>query len=211
MQKKLTSILRKIFSGSIAGIVAGNASYVNVYSAADNISDDEKIIESSGQKKDLSPKLLLKMSSNNEWDVKSHRSHRSHSSHRSHYSSSSSGGGSYSSSGSGSSSSSSNNGSNKSSGSSSNNSSGIVNGAVSTLKLGSRNLKLGMSGTDVTELVNILISKKYLTLKNGSTHATGVYTYNTAIEAAVKKFQKDHNLKADGECGPTTTYYLKNK
>lgn len=66
-----------------------------------------------------------------------------------------------------------------------------------------------MSGTDVTELINILLRKKYLTLSDGSTFAKGSYTYDSKLESVVKKFQKDRHLNADGECGPTTVYHLK--
>ena len=78
------------------------------------------------------------------------------------------------------------------------------------MSLGDRNLKLGMSGSDVTQLINILIKKGYLKLENGETTVSGTYTYDETIEAVVKKFQKDNGLDSDGECGPTTTYYLKN-
>ena len=68
-----------------------------------------------------------------------------------------------------------------------------------------------MAGTDVTELINILLQKKYLKLDNGGTYVYGIYTYDKTIEDAVKKFQLDKGLTADGHCGPMTIYYLKNR
>ncbi|GGC50075.1 hypothetical protein GCM10011386_47930 [Parapedobacter defluvii] len=81
--------------------------------------------------------------------------------------------------------------------------------SATALKLGARTLKLGMSGTDVTELINIFLKKKYLKLDDGRTQVTGSYTYDETIEATVKQFQIDNGMKADGVCGALTVYYLK--
>lgn len=164
--------------------------------------------------KDLSPKLILKLNTSSEWTAVSHRSHRSHSSHRSHYSSST--GGSTRSSGTSSSSSSgiSRGSSGSTSGSSINNlstSRSLSQLKATSLKLGDRNLKRGMSGTDVTELINILLKKKYLQLEDGDNQVYGTYTYDETIEATIKRYQKNNNLTADGNCGPTTAYHLLNK
>jgi murein L,D-transpeptidase YcbB/YkuD len=199
MKNKLSSLLRKIFLGSLAGIAASNTNAANNNTITFNPNEDENKVESLLKKTiDLTPKLLLKKNSSNEWFAMAHRSHRSHSSHRSHYSSSS--GGTYtppSNSG--------NSGLSPGSGSSN-------SGTTTTaLRLGSRTLKKGMSGTDVTELINLLLKKQYLTLDGGGTQVTGTYTFDAIVEGAVKKFQKDNGLTADGECGSTTIYYLKNK
>ena len=160
---------------------------------------------------DLNPKLILKQNKNSELFVMAHRSHRSHSSHRSHYSSTS-GSSSRSSSSSSKNSGSSTTNTAKSSTTSnlyisslSKSTSGI---SAATLALGDRNLKLGMSGSDVTQLINILLIKGYLKLENGETTVIGAYTYDETIQAVVKKFQKDNGLESDGNCGATTTYYL---
>lgn len=156
MKNKLSSLLRKVFLGSLAGIAASNTSTANTtVTVFEPTKGDTKFESILNRKPDLSPKLLLKKTSNDEWAFVSHRSHRSHSSHRSHYSSSS--GGSYtppSNSG--------NSGNSGLSPGSKSNSGSSNNGTTTTvLKLGSRTLKKGMSGTDVTELVNILLRKEY--------------------------------------------------
>lgn len=214
MKNKLSSLLRKIFLGSLAGIASSNTSIAKNKSVELFTNTDENKISSLFEKKlDLTPKLLLKKNSSNEWLAMAHRSHRSHSSHRSHYSGSS--GGSYTpppsnSGGSGSSGGSGNSGNPKLSSGSKTNS--FVGGTSTTdLRLGSRTLKNGMSGTDVTELVNILLRKQYLKLDGGGTQVTGSFDYDITIEGAIKKFQSDNGLPSDGVCGSTTIYYLKNK
>lgn len=83
--------------------------------------------------------------------------------------------------------------------------------SATALKLGDRNLKRGMSGSDVTELINIFLKKGYLILENGQTRIYGTYTYDETIEATVRKYQKDNNLTAHGNCDATTVYHLLNK
>lgn len=214
MKNKLSSLLNKVFLGSIAGIASTNTMNAENRTIHPNSNFDEnKIMPLINKKADLTRKLLLRRSSSsNEWFGMAHRSHRSHSSHRSHFSSSS--GGSYTPSsssyspGSSSSSSSSNNSGNSSVSSSPK----YFNGTTSSksLKLGSRTLLKGMSGTDVTELINILLTKKYLTSSSGQTNVTGSYTYDEIIENAIKQFQSDNGLQSDGICGASTIYYLKN-
>ncbi|MFD2968849.1 peptidoglycan-binding domain-containing protein [Sphingobacterium bambusae] len=226
MKDKLSTILKKLFLSSMAGIAANQPA--NAANVAETISSNPKEKELSFDKEaDLSPKLLLKVNSGGDWSVVSHRSHRSHSSHRSHYSSSTSSSSSSrstssrstgSSSGSSSSSSSkplnfNSSGSSGSSGSAASNtvrpSTSISSGITATaLKLGDRNLKKGMIGSDVTELINILLKKGYLKLENGEKQVTGTYTYDETIEATIKRFQKDNNITVDGNCGSTTVYYL---
>jgi hypothetical protein len=163
---------------------------------------------------DLSLKFRLKLNSSGEMSFDAHRSHRSHSSHRSHYSSQ---GGHYShfssSSGntSGSGSKSSTSGSSSSGSSSGSSNAKIpIQSAVKSYSLGARTLYRGMKGTDVTELVNILVRKKYLQFEDGTTTAYGAYDYDETIYNAVKQFQKDRGITADGIVGSTTVYYLKN-
>lgn len=206
MKVKLSSLLRKVFLGSLAGISANNTNAGNNEVSEINTDvNDKKFVSHINKKVDLTPKLLLKRNNANELIAMAHRSHRSHSSHsshRSHYSSYNSGGNNTP-----------NNNTNLSpgaKGNNSNNSSSNSGASESVLKLGSRTLKKGMSGTDVTELVNILIKKEYLKLDGGG-QVTGSYTFDTVIEDAVKKFQTDNGLEGDGICGSTTIYYLKNK
>lgn len=205
MTQKLTNLLRKVFLSSLAGIAASNTINANTNTEAfQPIEVDSKVESFLDRKTDLSPKLLLKMTSNDEWSLLSHRSHRSHQSHRSHYSSYSGG-----------ESSKSKPAANPGIQPNNNNrdNSGATNSpnSASTLQLGARTLKKGMAGTDVTELVNILLKKEYLILDDGGTHVTGIYTFDETIESVVKKFQTDNGLTSDGVCGPTTIYYLKNK
>jgi hypothetical protein len=207
MSNNLTTLLRKVFLGSLAGIVASNASSattkLNILEPNESQNKFESIIN---RKPDLSPKLLLKKTSHNELTFMSHRSHRSHSSHRSHFSSYSGGGGTNSSTPS-------NNSRNSGISPNYDNSSGTSGSSKSSasLQLGSRTLRKGMSGTDVTELVNILLRKQYLKMDNGTVQVTGSYSFDETIEGAVKKFQSDNGLTVDGICGSTTIYYLKNK
>lgn len=211
MANKLTDILRKVFLSSLTGIAASNTSSANIDIGVFEPTEVDKKVESHlDRKPELVSKLILKKTSNNEWAFLSHRSHRSHSSHRSHYSSYSRGGGG----GSNYSTPSNNSGSSDVSPKYNSiiNSGTINNGGNSTaLHLGARTLRKGMSGTDVTELVNILLWKGYLKMENGAVVVTGISTFDEILERAVKKFQLDNGLKRDGICGPVTTYYLKNK
>jgi hypothetical protein len=232
MKSKLSDLLKKVFLSSIASIVANNTATADGTPAIEhNFGKNKENEFSLSTEKDLSPKLLLKQNSNSEWAVVSHRSHRSHSSHRSHYSSTSGSSSSRSSttrsSGSNSSGSSTSTTSRplgiSSSGSSSNSStpartitptqspSNTLGISPTGLNLGDRNLKLGMSGSDVTQLINILIKKGYLKLENGDNQVYGTYTYDETIEATLKKYQLNNGLKNDGVCGSATAYHLLHK
>ncbi len=74
-------------------------------------------------------------------------------------------------------------------------------GAVQPVEvhLGDRLLKNGMEGADVKELQADLIRLGY---DCGRWGADG--DFGDATELAVKAFQRDHGLTADGECGPKT-------
>ncbi|QQD12721.1 peptidoglycan-binding protein [Sphingobacterium sp. UDSM-2020] len=237
MKNKLSDVLKKLFLSSLAGIAANSTvQAAAVIDAPGSIYKENEF--SIIKEKDLSPKLLLKLNNNSGWSLISHRSHRSHSSHRSHYSgaSSSSSSGSTSSGSSSSRSSSStsstsgssttrplgfsSSGSSSGSGSSKQTSSStnknsptktIAGLSATALKLGDRNLKRDMSGSDVTELINILLKKGYLLLENGQNQVYGTYTYDETIEATVKKYQKDNNLTGSGNCDASTAYHLLNK
>lgn len=210
MASKLSTLLRQIFYSSVASIAATNSAKANSEAVNSNaLSNYQPKVEIlTAKKTDLTPKLILKRSINNDFYAVSHRSHRSHSSHRSHYSSSSGGGYTPS---------------------STPRKTPVMPAhtppkttptppskdkglkfKADTLHLGDRTLKLGMTGTDVTELVNILRKKWYL-VQEGDSTATGIHKYDSVIEAAVKKFQLNHGLTSNGICDPTTIYYLKKK
>jgi murein L,D-transpeptidase YcbB/YkuD len=75
----------------------------------------------------------------------------------------------------------------------------------SYIDLGDRVLKSGMQGTDVTQLINILIDKKYL---NGPLHK-GSSIFDETVRTAVIAFQKDTGIDADGIVNTQTVYFLK--
>jgi len=235
MAKKLSFLVKKIFLSSLAGIIVNDSSgaHNNNENEILNLADQEFF--SISKDKDLTPKLLLKKNNTGIIAV-SHRSHRSHSSHRSHYSSSS--GSSSSRTSRPSSTRPSSSSSTKPSSSSSSNNKPLRlldNPAVSksslpytfkpnqtnpsnsadiipvNIRLGDRNLKRGMSGSDVTELINILIKKGYLKLANEKSQVYGTYQYDETIEAVIKRYQLDNGLTSDGTCGPLTVYHLLNK
>lgn len=62
-----------------------------------------------------------------------------------------------------------------------------------------------MTGTDVTQLKNILIDKKYL---SGS-FAKGTILFDNEIEKAVISFQNKIGIDADGIVDTQTVYFLK--
>jgi hypothetical protein len=214
MNNKLSELLKKVFLGSLAGMaINSNSSAAEASVESSNtsvLSQDSKQAFLSNSYSNT-PKLLLKLHSGDMWELASHRSHRSHSSHRSHYShySSSTGGSPSRSGGSGGYGGSS--GSSGSSGYSGGTNSGLLLSSPNNYTtLGSRVLKRGMSGPDVTQLINLLLKKKYLVLEGGGTSVTGVYTLDQVVESAIKQFQTDNGLTADGQVGPQTLYLLKN-
>lgn len=76
---------------------------------------------------------------------------------------------------------------------------------ASNINLGDRVLKKDMAGSDVTQLKNLLIDKKYLSgelVKGSSTFDQG--TYN-----AVVAFQTAIGIDADGIVNAQTVYFLK--
>lgn len=234
MNEKLSSIVKKVFISSMASL-----SITNVHSK--DVEYDITAWEDNRLKIDLNAiklkksKLLLTQAHNNNWELIAHRSHRSHSSHRSHYSSSSgssrSSSSGYNNKGTSTSS--------RSLGVTStpykptiyrddvNNLSNSQNNKIlnyndtvkskgllltpTILKLGDRTLKIGMSGSDVTELINVLLKKGYVKLENGDTGVSGIHTFDDTLEAVIKRFQINNGLTGDGICGPLTIYYLLNR
>ena len=135
--------------------------------------------------------------------IAGHRSHRSHSSHRSggsgryggHYSHAShmsgySGGGGYGS-------------SSRSTSRSTSRSSGLLSTpkppkkTPATYSLGDRTLKSGLYGADVTELTNLLVRNMYMRTE-WIKQQSGYSSYETSVTSAVKRFQKDAGITANG-------------
>lgn len=199
MSKKLSSLTRRIAASALAAVIAqtGNANVTPVEVMPTPDDEDGKKEEMGAPQGNLELKLRLKPSSNEEgYEAVAHRSHRSHSSHRSHYSSRSSG--SYS--------------PPRSSGSSSATStytpSSTTTTASNSVALGTRTLKLGMEGTDVKELILLLINKGYYVLPESHT-LKDKEVFDLLVEAAVKKLQKDKGLDEDGIVGASTLFYIK--
>lgn len=219
MKVTFSTLLKSVFLSSLTGIITKEGHALNKFRNIESSLDANarvNILESQNSN-NLEPKLLLRTIVNDGWNVIAHRSHRSHSSHRSHYSH-------YSSSSrtptnsrpSEKSSNSKNNGSGQ--GSVEQNSlltPGVAGSnpriSATALRLGARTLKKGMSGTDVTELINILLKEKYLQLEGDSSQLSGISRYDETIEATVKQFQIDNGMTGDGVCGPLTIYFLKQK
>jgi peptidoglycan hydrolase-like protein with peptidoglycan-binding domain len=75
----------------------------------------------------------------------------------------------------------------------------------SYIDLGDRVLKSGIRGTDVTQLINILIDKEYLrgSLLKGSS------LFDESVRTEVVAFQKATRIDADGIVNTQTVYFLK--
>jgi peptidoglycan hydrolase-like protein with peptidoglycan-binding domain len=73
------------------------------------------------------------------------------------------------------------------------------------LSLGDRELKKGMTGSDVTQLKNILIDKEYLSGES----AIGITTFDQSIHNAVVAFQRAIGIDANGIVNAQTVYFLK--
>jgi len=65
-----------------------------------------------------------------------------------------------------------------------------------------------MYGSDVTQLINILLKKKYLIREDNRTVVEGLQTYEGAVITAVKEFQRLNNLPIDGIVGSQTVLKL---
>jgi len=211
--KNILSALLVVATAKVAANPTTNG-LVNL-KAPDNNNDSEKELTQGKQK--LLQKYIIKFKQDGDYLIAGHRSHSSHSSHRS-----SSSGSYYTpprSSGSSSSSSSSSSRSNSSSGNSSstkNNTDSSSNttttkvSAARICNLGERTISLGACGTDVKVLAALLVKHGYLAESDIETNADGYAICNAAMVTAIKKFQKDAGLTADGIAGATTFKALKN-
>ena len=79
--------------------------------------------------------------------------------------------------------------------------------AESYYKLGDRVLRVGMSGTDVTEIKNYLIDNGYLQ----DATAKGAILFDTTIENALKAFLADVGLEWAGQTDSDIVFYVKKK
>lgn len=236
MNEKLSSLVKKVFITSMASL---SITHVHSKDVEYDITiwEDNRLKVDLNVLKLKKPKLLLTQAHNNNWELIAHRSHRSHSSHRSHYSSSAGSSSSRSSSSGynnkGTSASSrslgitstpykptihrddvsnlSNSQNNKTLNSNDSSKSNSLLLTPTILKLGDRTLKIGMSGSDVTELINVLLKKGYVKLENGDTGVSRIHTFDDTLEAVIKRFQINNGLTNDGICGPLTIYYLLNR
>ena len=199
MSEKLSSITRRIAASALAAVIAqtGNAGVTLTQEEQLSFDDDTKREEIAPPKANLELKLRLKPSGNEEgYEAVAHRSHRSHSSHRSHYSSRTTR--SYSPP----------SRSNSSSGSSTYTPTTTSTTTTNSVALGTRTLKLGMEGTDVKELIMLLINKGYYTLPKSHT-LKAKELFDLLVQDAVKKLQRDKNIAVDGIVGPYTLFYIK--
>ena len=210
MKQKFKNILTGIFSTAIG--VVGTASETKAIPSflAREDQDNLKVWEQNKQN-DLSKKLVLKPAFAGDSFMiayhRSHRSHRSHSSHRSHTSHRSSSYSGYS-------------------GRttvpyypsyvpsynpsrSSTTTSTVPSTTKTNYTLGERTIKSQMSGKDVAELATLLVTLQYLSNSDFSLDSEGNATYSSVMEKAVKSFQQDVSVKADGMVGPTTVSHLK--
>lgn len=196
MKKSFKDLIKGIVATSIAAI-AGTHGADAVPSVTFSESDLDLDMVSQGEsKKDLSYKLVLKINSDNTYDIAGHRSHSSHRSHRSH-SSHRSGSSHYSHS------------SHYSSTTTTRSTSGSISSfsssvSPSSYRLGSRTLNKDLYGADVKLLTDNLVKYGYMNKSKVKTNYLGYVIYDENVVDAVKRFQKDMGLIADGIVGSTT-------
>jgi hypothetical protein len=204
MRESLRDIVRRVLSGSI--LVTGAAT-----PAAAAVVVDHPTVELPPPAAELSaaadvgvmvlrearPRLVLKRAAESTLTlVSSHRSHRSHSSHRSHYSSSGGRGGGY-------------RRSYPRTTTPSRRSEPLpVTGAYCVpvdVEFGSRLLQRGMCGSDVAELMRLLVAHGHLA--SYDVNSDSMFTF--AVENAVREFQRSRQLDRDGKVGPVTSRHLR--
>ncbi len=72
-------------------------------------------------------------------------------------------------------------------------------------QLGSRVLSVGMKGADVEQLLTLLVKRELLAVSKIPAESI----FNSDVEAAIKKFQKDKGLTADGRVDFRTLLLLR--
>lgn len=197
MKKSFKDLIRGIVATSIAAIAGTHGAEAAPTVSFGDLNLDLDVESMSDAKKDLSYKMLLKLNSDNSYDLVGHRSHSSHRSHRSH-SSHRSGSSHYSHSSHYSSTTTTRGTSSSSSSSSS------LYASPSSYKLGTRTLNKDLYGSDVKLLTDNLVKCEYLDKSKVKTNYSGYVVYDENVVDAVKRFQKDMGLTADGIAGTTT-------
>lgn len=205
MKQSFKDLIKGVVASSIAAIVGSHGSQAAPsYSFSDG-SEDALRENDSEVKKDLHKKLLLSLTTDDDYYLTAHRSHSSHRSGSSHYSSSH-----YSSTT-----------STKSTGSSSRSSSATstsgatTNTSVSRLSssptssLGSRTVKIGMSGEDVRLLSEYFIKLHYMTTDNVSINSMGAVECNVAMIKAAREYQQDKGFTLEDQIDKATALALK--
>jgi murein L,D-transpeptidase YcbB/YkuD len=188
MKSKFEKLLKGIFISSVSSLVAINGANAAPYDLS-KIDDNDNKIEFKTEKENAK-KYILKMYDDDSYSILGHRSHSSHRSHRSHSSHRSSSSGSYSSS--------------PSSSSSTTTKSTSTTTVTRTYDLGDRTITSGVKGSDVKQLADMLIDLNYITHSDLEKDTYGNVTYTVILMNAVKKFQKEANLTADGIVGKQT-------
>jgi murein L,D-transpeptidase YcbB/YkuD len=189
MTERLQSLIRRVFMSSMGALFAAapgsvesavpDASPSNETDHAWSMNDGTVVLKQSR------PKLILtKLSETARQLYTSHRSHRSHSSHRSHYSSASPA---------------------PRAPARDTTPRPAVTAPTVAQTLGSRVLRKGMSGSDVAELMLILLNTKHLKEQDINIENT----FTEAVEQAVKAFQTAKSLTPTGEVNAATLLYLR--
>ena len=197
MKKSFKDLIKGIVTSSLAAIAGTHgAEAAPVVTFNDSDTDMDKV--SFGEaKKDLSYKLLLQINDDDSYSLSGHRSHSSHRSHRSH-SSHRSGSSHYSHSSHYSSTTTTTTRSTTSSSSSS------TYVSPSSYTVGSRVMKKDLYGADVKQLTDGLVKSEYIKSSQVKKNTSGYVLYDDTVFEAVKAFQKDMGLTADGIAGSTT-------
>lgn len=204
MRESLRDIIRRVVSGSI--LVTGASTPVAAAVVADHptVELPPPAAELSAASdvgvmvlREARPRLVLKRAAESTLTlVSSHRSHRSHSSHRSHYSSSGGGGGGYPRS------------TPRRTTPARRSEPLPVTGAYCVpvdVEFGSRLLQRGMCGSDVAELMRLLVAHGHLA--SYDVNSDSLFTY--AVENAVREFQRSRQLDQDGKVGRVTSRHLR--
>ena len=191
------------------------------------VKDNNGEKELTKEKQNPLQKYIIKFRSDDSYLIAGHRSHSSHRSHTSHSSHRSSSSSYYTPSSSSSSSKKSSSSTSKSksySGTSSSSNSSNTATYPSTrtnekttnytspciCNIGERTILLGACGTDVKVLAALLVKHGYLAESDVITDAQGYTCCNEEMVTAIKKFQKEAGLNADGNAGAATIKALKN-
>jgi len=195
MAQKLDDLVKKVIFGATAAI---SVLFPSKAEAITKISHRDMIFSNSsemipGKNLEISDLILYKSNANTLGSSTFHRSHRSHSSHRSHYSSYTEPSKPKTDS---------EESSNKTKSATPKRETVTEENKTSLIKkLGSRQLSIGMEGTDVGDLQDILIKKGFKDVKVTT-------TFDKSTENAVKAFQKSKKIAESGIVDILTLWHL---